>query len=75
MNNSGTAPVWALFAGTPPDVADAAPVLLKIDGYDLAPFREGEIPDVVDDSFLQRKSGVFGFPLPEKSDHLTFAET
>jgi hypothetical protein len=48
---------------------------LKIGGYDLGPDRQGEVPNFVDDSFLQRESGIFGFPLLEESAHLGIAQS
>jgi hypothetical protein len=72
MNALPTSLQSTQFAGIEPDRSSARTVSLKIGGYDLSSGREGEIPNIVDDAFLKRKSGVFGFPLLEQSDHLGF---
>jgi hypothetical protein len=61
------------FAGRPEDVGLAlsqTSVSLKIGGYQLRPNWQDEIPNVVDNFFLQRESGVFDFPLLEKNAYL-----
>ncbi len=63
------------FAGVKPETTTSRTVLLKIGGYDLSSDWESEIPNVVDDSFLQRKGGIFGFPLLEQPSHLGFGDT
>jgi hypothetical protein len=51
------------YAGHMPDSEDSRPLSLKVGGYQLRANRQGEIPYVVDDTFLQRESGIFGSPL------------
>lgn len=58
------------FAGDPSNAEDIRTLSLEVGGYDLRALGELEIPYVVDDAFLQRKSGIFGFALLEKTDHL-----
>jgi hypothetical protein len=59
------------FAGKPPTGDDERTVSLKVGGYDISACGENEIPNIVDDAFLKRESGVFGFPLLEKSHDLS----
>ena len=42
----------------------------KIGGYDLGTGRQREIPNIADETFLNRESGVFGCSLLEKSQYL-----
>ena len=42
----------------------------KNGGYDLGTGRQREIPNIADETFLNRESGVFGCSLLEKSQNL-----
>ena len=58
-------PLGFEFGGRPdPDV------LREFGRYDWGAQGQGKIPNLVNDSFLQRKSGIFGFPLLQEGEQL-----
>jgi hypothetical protein len=57
------------YAGQRPDPEEGRSVSLKVGGYQLRSSRQDEIPNAVDDSFLKRASGAFGFTLLKKVEH------
>ena len=49
-------------------------VSYKVSGYALGVRRQGKIPNLVDDAYLKRENGIFGFPLVEEGQRLGFGK-
>lgn len=60
------------FAGYP--YKEKESLLIYIDGYKWRVFGNRGFEDVVNDSLLFSKNGVFGFPLTEKSEYFSFTQ-